>query len=103
MCWHCLHMWKVVYQEPHLAVELVPSLGQHQRILYTWYFSPRRRIVAVHPDALSSSPFPLILSVLGSSLVVQWLRLSCFTAMGPGSVPDWETKIPQARWPGMNE
>ena len=84
MCWHYLHMGKMVYQEPHLAVELVRSLGQHQGILYTWYFFPRCRIVAVHPDALSSSPFPLILNVLGSSLVVQWLRLSCFTAMGSG-------------------
>ena len=29
----------------------------------------------------------------GNSLVVQWLRLSAFTAMGPGSIPDRGTII----------
>ena len=32
----------------------------------------------------------------GSSLVVQWLGLSAFTAMAPGSIPGWETEIPKA-------
>ncbi|XP_073666661.1 sialidase-1 isoform X2 [Tursiops truncatus] len=32
--------------------------------------------------------------LVGNSLVVQWLGLSAFTAMGPGSIPGWETKIP---------
>ena len=31
-----------------------------------------------------------------SSLVVQWLELSVFTAMCPGSIPGWRTKFPQA-------
>ena len=34
----------------------------------------------------------------GSSLVVQWLELCAVTPEGPGSVPGWGTKIPQAAW-----
>ena len=29
-------------------------------------------------------------------LVVQWLGLHAFTAEGPGSIPGWGTRIPQA-------
>ena len=36
-----------------------------------------------------------------NSLVVQWLGLSAFTAEGPGSIPGWEMKIPQAVWWGQ--
>ena len=32
----------------------------------------------------------------GNSLVVQWLGLSAFTALGLGSFPGQRTKIPQA-------
>ena len=32
----------------------------------------------------------------GTSLEVQWLGLSAFTAMAPGSIPGWGTKILQA-------
>ena len=32
------------------------------------------------------------------SLAVQWLGLWAFTAEGPGSIPCWGTKIPQAMW-----
>ena len=32
----------------------------------------------------------------GNSLAVQWLELHAFTAEGPGSIPGWGTKIPQA-------
>ena len=28
--------------------------------------------------------------------MVQWLRLGAFTAGGAGSIPGWETKIPNA-------
>ena len=31
-------------------------------------------------------------------LAIQWLGRSAFTAVGPGSVPDWATKISQALW-----
>ena len=34
----------------------------------------------------------------GNSLVVQWLRLSAFTAVALSSVPGWGTKIPKATW-----
>ena len=37
---------------------------------------------------------------LGNSLVVQWLGPCAFTAEGPGSVPGWGAKIPQAAWCG---
>ena len=30
--------------------------------------------------------------------MVQWLGLCSFTAKGLGSIPGWETKIPQAMW-----
>ena len=33
---------------------------------------------------------------LGNSLVVQWLRLCASTGVGPGSIPGWGTKNPQA-------
>ena len=32
----------------------------------------------------------------GNSLEIQWLGLGAFTAMGPGLIPGWGTKIPQA-------
>ena len=38
----------------------------------------------------------------GSSLLVQWLELSAFTAEGPGSIPAQGTKIPKAMWHGQN-
>ena len=34
--------------------------------------------------------------------MVQWLGLSALTAMGPGSIPGWGTKIPQAERHGQN-
>ena len=34
----------------------------------------------------------------GNSLVVQWLRAHALIAEGLGSIPDGETKIPQAMW-----
>ena len=37
-----------------------------------------------------------IKSNIGNSQVVQWLGLSTFTVMGPGSIPDHGTKIPKA-------
>ena len=36
--------------------------------------------------------------IIGSSLAVQLLRLRTFSAVGLGSVPGQETKIPQATW-----
>ena len=36
----------------------------------------------------------------GSSLEVQWLGLGAFIAVGPGSIPGWGTKIPQAAQSG---
>ena len=33
-----------------------------------------------------------------NSLVVQWLRLCPFNAGGMGSIPDWQTRIQQAKW-----
>ena len=36
---------------------------------------------------------------VGNSLAVQWLALGSFTAMGPGLIPGWGTKIPQVTWP----
>ena len=32
----------------------------------------------------------------GNSLVVQWLGLYASNAEGPGLIPGWETKVPQA-------
>ena len=37
-------------------------------------------------------------TVRGDSLVGLWLGLCAFTAKGPGSIPGWGTKIPQASW-----
>ena len=39
----------------------------------------------------------------GNSLEVQWLGLCAFTANGPGSMPGWGTKIPQAAWRGQRK
>ena len=33
---------------------------------------------------------------MGTSLVVQWLRICASTAGGMGSIPGWGTKIPHA-------
>ena len=40
---------------------------------------------------------------LGNSLVVQWLGLGTFTAEGPGSIPGWGNKIPQAMQRGKKK
>ena len=37
---------------------------------------------------------------MGTSLVVQWLRLRASTAGGVGSIPGQGTKIPASVWPG---
>ena len=47
--------------------------------------------------------FSLQLRSIQNSLAVQWLGLHDFTAEAPGSVPGWETKIPQAMWHGQNK
>ena len=39
----------------------------------------------------------------GNSLAVQWLGLGTFTAGGPGSIPDWCSKIPQAMSQGQKK
>ena len=41
----------------------------------------------------------------GNSLAVQWLRLHASIAVGPGLIPGWGTKIPQAMklWPKINK
>ena len=40
----------------------------------------------------SSSPSPIYISDIGTSLVVQWLRLCAPNAGDPGSIPGWETR-----------
>ena len=35
--------------------------------------------------------------------MVQWLGLCALTAEGPGSIPGWGTKIPQAAWCGKKK
>ena len=42
--------------------------------------------------------FLLIVSILGTSLVVQWLRLNAFSARGIGFDSDLGTKISPAAW-----
>ena len=38
-----------------------------------------------------------------NSLAVQWLELHVLIAEAPGSVPDWEAKIPQVAWCGQKK
>ena len=33
----------------------------------------------------------------------QWLGLYVLTAEGPGSIPGWGTKTPQAKWHGQKQ
>ena len=40
--------------------------------------------------------YPIKKKKLGTSLVVQWLRLHASNAGGAGSLPGWGTKIPHA-------
>ena len=44
-----------------------------------------------------------IRNILGTSLVVQWLRLCTSNAGGMGSIPGQETKIPCAAWCGKRK
>ena len=39
----------------------------------------------------------------GTSLAVQWLGHLAFTAEAAGSIPGWETEIPQAAQLGQNK
>ena len=43
------------------------------------------------------------MSIVGISLVVQWLGLSTFTAVASDSIPGQGTKIPQALWQGQKK
>ena len=38
---------------------------------------------------------------IGTSLVVQWLRLCASSARDVGLIPGWGTKIPHAMWSGQ--
>ena len=40
---------------------------------------------------------------VGKSLAVQWLGLHALTAKGPGSIPSWRMKTPQATWCGKKK
>ena len=40
---------------------------------------------------------------LGEFLAVQWLGLCTSTAGGPGLIPGWETKIPEASHLAQNK
>ena len=44
----------------------------------------------------------ILKQTIGNSLVVQWLRLTVVTSVGPASIPGWGTKIPQALWHSQN-
>ena len=39
----------------------------------------------------------------GASLAVHWLRLLASIAEVMGSIPDWQTNIPQAEWYGLKK
>ena len=47
--------------------------------------------------------FPSQEIIPGNSLMVQWLRLGVFTAVGLGLIPGRGTKIPQAMQHGRKE
>lgn len=40
---------------------------------------------------------------IGGNSLVQWLGLGAITALGPGSIPGWVTKIPQAPMSGQKK
>ena len=63
-----------------------------QRIRYNLVTNTWLLLVASHKSTarLSKSDF------MGTSLVVQWLKLHNFDAGDMGSIPGWETKIPHA-------
>ena len=53
-------------------------------------------VVSVLGSAGLTNPSKILAASPGNSLAVQWLGLHAFTAKGPGSIPGWGTKIPQA-------
>ena len=55
------------------------------------------------PGCSLGSLMALKIPLRGSSLAVQWLGLSAFTAEVPGSIPGQGTKIPQAVQCGKNK
>ena len=62
---------------------------------------PKEKLASKLRDSVSVKNTPdfkdLVLEKhVGNSLAVQWLGLGAFTAVGPGSIPGWGTKIPQA-------
>ena len=50
-----------------------------------------------------ADPLPSQNPHVGTSLVVQWLRLRALNAGGTGSIPGWGTKIPHAAQRGQNK
>ena len=79
---------------------------QHNRRTYKWLLElgpydlcqNLRGSIGEH-DVLQSDGY------LGNSLADQQLGLCALTAKGPGSIPGWRAKIPQATWhsPKINE
>ena len=64
-----------------------PQIIRYNLVTNTWLL-----LVVSHKTTarLSKSDF------MGTSLVVQWLKLHDFNAGDMGSIPGWETKIPHA-------
>ena len=80
----------------------IDSLGY---IGYDWH-----RVYLLVPRFLSMSsvilnkfvlPQKSLMNILGTSLMVQWLRLWASTAGTSSLIPGWGTKIPQATWCGQ--
>ena len=67
-----------------------------------FYVASQQLCISSHPECSISMDISRFV-ILGTSLVVQWLRLHASSAGGVGSIPVWETKIPHATWHGQKK
>ena len=82
-----------------------PKLICNHTIKFIIYYIPTH-LFGYHTRGKIVLIFGLLqMTILGNSLVVQWLGLCALTVKGPGSIPSQGTKDPtsHAAQPGKNE
>ena len=85
-----------LFQGVNPGIEVVSPVSPS--ILYHWTGEFFTTWEAWNSVALFQNSVPL-----GTSLVIQWLRLFPSSARDAGSIPGWRTKIPHATWSSQKQ
>ena len=93
LCFHCRHSFD------HQGAKIPNAVWHgHTKKLSVGQLDRAWQVVSINNNDIQpqANQCPTIEVIGGNSLVAQWLGLYAFTAKGPGSIPGWGTKIPQA-------